>query len=156
MLMCNGQKGSWLRTCDEHGDFNLRLEYKLQPGGNSGVYLRVPKNGTHHGDDSGIEVQVLDDAAERYSGLKPYQFSGSLYAIVAAEPRVSRPAGQWNTLEINACGPSYRVVHNGIEVVNADPAAAPELQRRRSEGFLGLQNHKEPVWFRNLRIGPAE
>ncbi len=43
LLMCTGQKGPWLRSKEEFGDFNLRLEYKLKPGGNSGVYVRVPK-----------------------------------------------------------------------------------------------------------------
>ena len=45
LLVCNGHPGPWLRSADQYGDFNLRLEYKLKPGGNSGVYLRVPKGG---------------------------------------------------------------------------------------------------------------
>jgi hypothetical protein len=154
--MCTGRKGPWLRSCEQFNDFDLRLEYKLRPGGNSGVYIRVPADGNHHGAGAGIEVQILDDAAERYKGLKPYQYTGSLYAIVAANPRVARPAGRWNTLEINCRGMSYRVTHNGIDVIAADENAAAELQQRLVKGFLGLQNHSEEVWFRNVRIGPAE
>ncbi len=156
LLMCTGQKGPWLRSCEQYDDFNLRLEYKLRPGGNSGVYIRVPSDGNHHGQGAGIEVQILDDAADRYKSLKPYQFTGSLYAIVPADPRVARPAGDWNTMEINCRAMSYRVTHNGIDVIAADENAAEELKHRLVKGFLGLQNHSEEVWFRHLRIGPAE
>jgi hypothetical protein len=155
-LTCTGEKGPWLRSTEQFGDFNLRLEYKLNPGGNSGVYIRVPSDGVHHGEGAGIEVQVLDDDAERYRTLQPYQYTGSLYAIVPADPRVAHPAGQWNTLEINCRGTSYRVTHNGIDVVVADEGRAPELKRRRVEGFLGFQNHSERVWYRDLRLGPAQ
>ncbi|NLF72949.1 MAG: DUF1080 domain-containing protein [Candidatus Anammoximicrobium sp.] len=156
LLMCTGRKGPWLRSCEEFDDFNLRLEYKLRPGGNSGVYLRVPASGNHHGEGAGIEIQVLDDAADRYKSLKAYQYTGSLYAIVPAEPRVARPAGEWNTMEINCRGTHYRVTHNGVDVIAADEGTAAELKQRLVKGYLGLQNHSEEVWFRNLRIGPAE
>jgi hypothetical protein len=88
--------------------------------------------------------------------LKPYQFTASLYAIVPADPRVARPAGEWNTMEIQCRGTTYRVTHNGVDVIAADEHAAPELRQRRVAGHLGLQNHSEEVWFRHLRIGPAE
>ncbi len=155
MLVCTGKRGSWLRSQKEYGDFNLRLEYRLKPGGNSGVYIRAPKDGAHHGQGAGIEVQILDDAAPRYAKLQPYQYTASLYGILPANPRVARPAGQWNTLEIDCRGREYRVVHNGVEVVRAKAEDTPALKDRRVAGFLGLQNHSEEVWFRHLRIGPA-
>jgi 3-keto-disaccharide hydrolase len=161
LLVCDGQRGPWLRSADQYGDFNLRLEYKLKPGGNSGVYLRVPKGGAHRGLElsggpSGIEVQLLDDPDKRYASIKPYQSAGSLYALAAAKEHVARPAGEWNTLEINCRGTAYRVTHNGVVVVDATEKDFPELARRELRGYLGLQNHSEHVWFRNLRVGPAE
>ncbi len=155
ILFCTGERGPWLRSVEQFDDFNLRLEYKLRSGGNSGVYLRVPSSGNHHGDGSGIEVQILDDGADRYRNLKPYQYCGSLYAIVPADPRVSRPAGQWNSLEIDCRQTAYRVIHNGVEVIDADADQVPELGRRRTTGYLGLQNHSEEVDFRHLRMGPS-
>jgi len=160
-LVCTGQPGPWLRSKREYGDFNLRLEYKLKPGGNSGVYVRVPLDGDHRGKElsggkpSGIEVQLLDDVAERYKELKPYQYCGSLYAIVPASPRVGRAAGRWNSFEIDCRGTDYRIVHNGVTVVDAKGEATPELKERLLRGYLGLQNHSEEVWFRNLRIAEA-
>ncbi len=154
-IVCTGEKGPWLRSSDEHGDFNLRLEYRLKAGGNSGVYIRVPQDGDHHGDGAGIEVQVLDDAAESYRKLKPYQYTGSLYAVVPAAEHVGREAGTWNSLEINCLGTRYRVIHNGTVIVDADESTYPELKGRLTKGFFGLQNHSEEVWFRNIRLGPA-
>ena len=120
----------------------------------SGVFLRVPKNGEHRGrGDSGVEFQILDVHDKRYRDLKAFQYAGSVYAIAAASPHVGRPAGLWNTLEINCRDTFYEVVHNGISVLEADSAGFPQLGDRRLMGFLGLQNHSEPVRFRNLRIG---
>ena len=156
-LVCTGKPGPWLRTTEQFGDFELRLEYKLKEGGNSGVYIRVPKNGQHHSEGAGpegagIEVQLLDDNAERYKELKAYQYTGSLYAIVAAEPRVAKPPGEWNTMTIRCEGMKYEVHHNGQQVIKSDEAAAPELAKRLTKGYLGLQNHNEEVRFRNIRI----
>jgi hypothetical protein len=153
-IVCTGEKGPWLRSQEQFGDFNLRLDYKLKAGGNSGVYVRVPENGNHHGDGAGVEIQVLDDKADRYKALKPYQYTGSVYAVVPANQHVSREAGQWNSLEINCRGSAYHIVHNGVTIVAADESTWPGLKGRLVSGFLGLQNHSEEVWFRNLRLGP--
>jgi hypothetical protein len=154
-IVCTGQKGPWLRSQKEFGDFNLRLDYKLKPGGNSGVYVRVPADGNHHGDGAGVEIQVLDDKAERYKDLKPYQYTGSVYAIAPAKEHVGREAGQWNSLEIDVKGTRYRIIHNGVTIIDASDAEFPEIKGRRASGFLGLQNHSEEVWYKNLRLGPA-
>jgi hypothetical protein len=160
LLLCTGERGPWLRSREQYDDFNLRLDYKLKPSGNSGVYVRVPRNGDHRGKEknggqpSGVEIQILDDTAERYGRLQPYQFCGSVYAIAPAKPGVARPAGEWNSMEINCHGPNYRVLINGTVVVDATAEQFPELLQRELKGYLGLQNHSEEVWFRNIRIGP--
>jgi hypothetical protein len=153
-------KGTWLRSLKEHGDFNLRLEYQLEAGANSGVYVRVPENGNHHRDNdqappAGFEVQILDDSAKKHANLKPYQFCGSVYDIAGAEPRVSKPAGQWNTLEINCHGQDITTIHNGQVIVRVTPDSHPLINLRSTKGYLGLQNHGGGVKFRNLRIGPS-
>ncbi len=155
LLMCTGAKGPWLRSQQEFDDFNLRLEYKIRAGGNSGVYIRVPADGNHHGEKAGVEIQILDDAAERYRKLKDYQYSASVYAVAPAQARVARPAGEWNTLEIDCRGGSYEISHNGVVAVRADTGSAPELAVRLTRGFFGLQNHSEEVWFRHVRVGPS-
>jgi hypothetical protein len=154
-LVCTGEKGPWLRSTEEFDDFNLRLDYKLKEGGNSGVYARVPKNGAHRDPGDGVEIQILDDAAERYKELKDYQYAGSVYAIAAAQEHVGREPGNWNSLEIDCHSHSYRVTHNGVVIVDANEEEFPDLSKRKLAGFLGLQNHSEEVRFRHIRIGPS-
>lgn len=151
-LVCTGKAGPWLRSREEYGDFELRLEYKVAAGGNSGVYVRVPKDGDHHGAGAGIEVQLLDDQAKKHRDLKPYQYTGSLYAIAPATKHVGKPAGEWNSLSIECQGKRYRVVHNSELILDADDRSQPELKGRKTTGYLGLQNHRSEIWFRNVRI----
>jgi hypothetical protein len=160
-LVCSGEKGTWLRSTREYDDFNLRLDYQLAPGGNSGVYVRVPANGAHHRDHdsqppAGFEVQVLDDADRQYGSLKDFQYSASIYDICGAQPRVSRPAGEWNSLEINCRGQQVMTVHNGRIVTKVSETTHPLLALRSTKGYLGLQNHSTVVRFRHLRIGPPQ
>jgi len=160
-IVCTGAKGGpWLRTATQYGDFNLRFDYQVSPGGNSGVYVRVPQNGNHHRDndekpEAGFEIQVLDDKAEQYAKLKPYQYCGSLYDICGASRHVGRTPGEWNTLEINCQGQHVTTTHNGVTIVDVTPQTHPLISLRKTKGFLGLQNHSTVVKFRNVRIGPA-
>lgn len=159
-IICTGAKGPWLRSKEEYGDFNLRFDYQVSPGGNSGVYVRVPKDGNHHRENdqqppAGFEVQVLDDAHESYKTIKDFQYCASVYDFVGAKPRNSKPAGQWNTLEINCRSGQVTTVHNGVMVVNMNEETAPGFALRLKKGFLGLQNHSTRVAFKNLRLGPA-
>lgn len=159
-LVCTGDKGPWLRTMDEFGDFNFRVDYQVSPGGNSGVYVRVPRDGNHHRENdqlppAGFEVQVLDDSAPMYAMLKDFQYSASIYDLAGANPRNSKPPGRWNTLEINCHGGQVTTLHNGAMVTNITDAAVPALALRQKRGYLGLQNHSTRVAFRNLRLGPA-
>jgi hypothetical protein len=156
-LLCQGKHHSWLRSSRQYGDFRLALEYQVAEGANSGVYVHVPADGKHHRDRSslppaGFEIQILDDHASRYAGLKDYQYSASLYDIAGASPRVSKPAGEWNKLEIECVGLHVSVIHNGVRVVDARPERFPLLALRNKQGYLGLQSHNGVVRFRNLQI----
>jgi hypothetical protein len=160
-IVCNGKGHTWLRTTRQYGDFHLVLEYQVSPGANSGVYVRVGEDANHHRESAtaasaGFEVQILDDRAPRYAGLKDYQFSASLYDIAGASSHVSKPAGDWNSLDIQCAGMHVTIRHNGVRVVDAAPDHYPLLKLRNRSGFLGLQSHNGVVRFRNLRIGPAE
>ncbi|HUG92163.1 MAG TPA: DUF1080 domain-containing protein [Planctomycetaceae bacterium] len=160
VLHCTPSKGPWLRSREEFDDFNLRLDYHLAEGGNSGVYVRVPENGNHHRENdeqppAGFEVQILDDAAAKHRNLKDYQYSASVYDIAGADPRVSKPPGEWNTLEINCRGRHVTTVHNGVTVVDLTEETHPAIRLRSLRGYLGLQHHGGGVSFRNLRVGPA-
>ena len=160
ILTCSGKKGPWLRSRVEYDDFNLRLDYRVTNSGNSGVYVRVPADGNHHRDHdtqppAGFEVQILDDTAPEHAALKDFQYSASIYDFAGANPRVSRPLGQWNTLEINCLGQQITTWHNGVQVTNITSTEIPSLALRSVRGFLGLQNHSTVVGLRNIRLGTA-
>lgn len=157
-VVCAGDGGGWLGTEKEYADFHLRLEYRLQAGGNSGVYLRAPETG--HISRVGMEIQLLDDAAEKYAKLQPYQFTGSIYHVAAAKRGSCKPAGEWNALEVRAEGRKVTVVQNGTTILEADLDAAGKDEKvaaehtglARKAGRIGLQSHSSPVEFRNVRV----
>ena len=160
IITCSGKPGPWLRSASEYADFNLRLDYLASASTNSGVYIRVPEDGKHHRDDdtmppAGIEIQVLDDTAPEHANLKDFQYSASIYDFAGAKPHLCRPLGEWNSLEINGRGYQVTTWHNGIQVAHITEDQAPLLMIRSVKGYLGLQNHKTTVQFRNIRVGPA-
>lgn len=159
-IQCTGVKGSWLRSDQQYGDFNLRLEYQVSAGGNSGIYLRVPVDGNHHRDNptqppAGFEVQVLDDTAEKYKFLKDYQYTAGVYDFTGPTVRVGKPVGQWNQLEINCHAHHVTTTLNGVTVADVTLEKYPHFGLRQLNGYLGLQNHSTVVKFRKLRIGPS-
>ncbi len=161
VLTCvRGKKGPWLRSSEQFDDFNLRIDYRVEQDANSGLYVRVPANGNHHRDATtlpaaGFEVQLIDDAISRDARIKDYQYSASVYDIAGATEHVSRPAGRWNTFELDCRGNHIVCIHNGVEVVDITDTTHPLLALRQRSGYLGLQNHGGGVSFRNIRIGPA-
>lgn len=158
MLVCKGTGGGWLGTDRDYANFVLRFEYRLIPAGNSGIYLRAPEKG--HISRVGMEIQLLDDFHPRYGGIDFYQYTGSIYHVVAPTQRASKKAGAWNAMEIAADGREMRIVLNGKKIIDAnldralrDPAIAAEHPGlTRTTGRIGLQNHTDRVDFRNLRI----
>jgi Domain of Unknown Function (DUF1080) len=145
---------SWLSTKEMYGDFVLRLEWRVPVNGNSGVFLRVPdlKPGQQPYVE-GIEIQVLDDRGPEYAGkLKPWQYAGSIYGVVAAENTSYKGPSQWNQLEITCRGETIEVVMNGHKAAAADVTKFAELKDRPRRGYVGLQNHGTPVEYRGIEI----
>jgi hypothetical protein len=158
MVVCQGRGGGWLGTERDYGDFELRLEYRLTPGGNSGIYIRAPETG--HISRVGMEIQILDDNHPRYGKLDFYQYTGSIYHVVAPNQRAGKPAGEWNAMTIRARGREVVVILNGKKIIDADlerwrqdAAVAKEHPGlARTTGRIGLQSHTDRVEFRNIRI----
>lgn len=158
IIVCSGKGGGWLGTDRDYADFVLRLQYRLTPQGNSGVYIRAPEEGWIS--RVGMEIQLLDDAHPNYAKLHYHQYTGAIYHVAAPTQRASRPAGQWNDIEIRAEGRRVIVTLNGKKIQDADldhclkdPAVAkehPGLQRKT--GRIGLQSHSERIEYRNVRI----
>jgi len=158
ILVCPSDGGGNLFTEKEYSDFVFRFEFRMEPGGNSGVGVRAPLQGDAA--YSGMEIQILDDGHDRYKGrLKPTQYHGSIYDVIPARPGFLRSAGEWNEEEIVADGRKIRVTLNGVIIVDADLdiVREPAILKRhpglaRSSGHLGFLGHDTRVEFRNIRI----
>jgi hypothetical protein len=158
ILVCPADGGGNLLTTKEYANFVLRLEFRLTEGANNGVGIRAPLEGDAA--YQGMEIQVLDDGADRYKGwLKPAQHHGSIYDVVPAKQGFRKPVGEWNEEEITANGRRIQVVLNGHTLVDADldtitdPAVLkkhPGLARK--SGHIGFLGHGTRVDFRNIRI----
>lgn len=159
ILATNGEGGGWLSTDREYANFEFRLEFRVPADGNSGVFVRAPREGAPWID--GMEIQLLDDYAEIHANLQPYQYCGSVYGVAAASPRVSKPAGEWQSMSIRYRGSKVRIQLNGETIVDADltdhqDKAADHPGINRPAGFIGLQNHGKPTEFRNIEIAELE
>lgn len=150
-------------TLDEFGDFLLEFEWRVAPGANSGVMLRV---GEEHDAPwkTGPEYQILDDRAHR-DGLDPLTSAGSNYAMHAPALDVARPWGEWNVGRILVQGAHVEHWLNGAKIVAYELGSEDWKQRvaqckwkdhpdygRRSRGRIALQDHGDFVAFRNIKI----
>jgi len=155
--------GGDLMTVRKYGDFDLRFEWKIAPGGNSGIMYRVSQE-EEPAYYTGPEYQILDNAAHK-DGKNPLTSCGSLYALYAPSKDAAKPAGEWNESRIVLKG--IRVEHhlNGQKIVDAElgsdnwnkRVAASKFSQwkkfgKNKCGHLVLQDHGDDVWYRNLRI----
>lgn len=151
--------GGNLYTSEEFSDFDFRFEFQLTPGANNGLGIRAPLEG-----DAayvGMELQILDNTAEKYKDLHPYQYHGSIYGVVPAKRGFLKPVGEWNYEEVIAKGPKIKVILNGTVITDADITEArkngamdgnnhPGLMR--DKGHIGFLGHGDVVRFRNIRV----
>ena len=133
-------------------DFELRFDWKVSKGCNSGVYYRPGQ----------VEYQVLDDVGSPY-GENPRQSAASLFFCMAPSKRVARPVGEWNTARIRCQGTVIEHWLNEQNVLSfdyADPKWTAEVRLltirggdlKGRGGKLLLQDHGQDVAFRHLRL----
>lgn len=155
ILYTDGGSAGWLSTTQQYSDFRLELEFRVPPGGNSGVFLRAP----HKGDPAyeGMEIQVLDDYAAEYADLRDTQYTGSIYDVQSPAERISKKANEWQKMIIQCIGANVQIDLNGKTIIltNLDENR-DKLEKHpglaRTEGFIGLQNHGSRIEYRNIKI----
>ncbi len=157
-IVCPRGSGGNLLSAAEYSDFVFRFEFKLESGSNNGLCIRCPLAWRNLAYD-GNELQIIDNTAERYKNIKPWQKHGSLYHVASAKTGALKPVGEWNTQEVTADGTRIRVVLNGTTILDVDTADVKDraiLRQhpglKRKSGHVGFLGHNEPVEFRNIRI----
>ncbi|MDF1815790.1 MAG: DUF1080 domain-containing protein [Verrucomicrobiales bacterium] len=157
-IRCKEGKGGTLFYNRILGDYTVRFDFKLPPGGNNGLAIRYPGKG----DTAYVgmcELQILDNTAEKFAKLDERQYHGSAYGIAPAARGYLRPVGQWNTQEVTVTGHRVKVELNGSVILDADLstieeylADKPHPGKMRTEGFFGFAGHGDPVEFRNVAV----
>lgn len=146
LLVCNGEGRGWIRPEDTYSDFVLRLAYRISAGGNSGIFVRTSEEGRPA--YQGMEIQLYDVPHDPLTDKS----NGAIYDAVTPTSDPARPAGHWNAVEVSCQGPMVRVIINGCEVVACNVDDHPALKGRLTSGYIGLQNHRSPISFRNVRL----
>jgi hypothetical protein len=166
LIRTEGGMGLLWYTREKLGDCVIRVVYKTSGRrANSGVFVRIadrPKDpwyAVHHG----YEVQISDTDDE-------YHCTGAIYSLSKATARPSKPAGEWNTLDITLRGQEILIFLNGGQVNRFNPETAevpartkdyePERGPRPPSGYIGLQNHGDVseddyVVFKEVSVRPV-
>lgn len=159
--------GGDIITEEKYGNFELKLEWRVQKSGNSGIFYRAMEQPTQPIYWSAPEVQILDNEnhPDAEMGEDGNRKAGSLYDLIPAKPQNAHPYGEWNSVKIVADGAKIEHWQNGEKVLeyelwtnewyemirNSKFASHPEFGDAR-KGYIGLQDHGDRVDFRNIKI----
>jgi len=156
-------------AAEEFDNFELYLEWKIPEGGNSGVFYHV-KEGYGGPYEASPEYQLLDDLKwEEINNatLKEWQKTGADYAMYTPDNNVKivKPAGEWNTTTIKFTPEMAEHWLNGKKILSFVPWSDDWNERKAAgkwkdfpdygkfkSGYIGLQDHDSPLWFRNIKI----
>jgi hypothetical protein len=157
--------GGDLTTDEEFENFELSLEWKIGKGGNSGIIFLVnedPKYGASY--FTGPEMQVLDNEGHSDASIHKHR-AGDLYDLIAADPQNVKPAGEWNHVRIIVNQGQLELWQNGAKVVSTTlwddnwkkMVAESKFKEWKDfgtfkKGKIVLQDHGDPVWYRNIKI----
>lgn len=152
----------------KYSNFELSLEWKISEGGNSGIFIlaqEVPEDPIYK---SSPEMQVLDNDKhpDAKLGVDGNRKAGSLYDLIPAKPQNAKPVGEWNKVVITVYQGTVVFNQNGANVVefhlwtddwkkmvaNSKFKDWPNFINTAKEGYIGLQDHGNDVWFRNIKV----
>jgi hypothetical protein len=163
-------------------NFELTMEWKISKGGNSGIFYLAQETTNDKKELEPIyiscpECQVLDNEnhPDAKLGVDGNRKAGSLYDMIPAKPQNAKPYGEWNKITIRVYNGKVTHIQNGVQVLQyqlwtpewidllqnskfsekAWPHAFELLSEcggENREGFIGLQDHGNDVWFRNIKV----
>jgi len=161
-----GANGDILFGDKKFKNFELSIDWKASDKANSGIFYNireVPGKPIYY---AAPEIQVLDNENATDNKIDSH-LAGSLYDMIAADPKTVNPAGEWNNIVVRVKDGKVTHTMNGTEVVsytlwtsewdqlveNSKFKTFPGFSEGVSrEGFIGLQDHGYTVWFRNIKI----
>ena len=176
-----GKEGGDIIFAHKFKNFELSIDWKICKGGNSGIFYLAQELTDKGGNleaiyTSGMESQVLDNVnhGDAKCGKNGDRQSTSLYDLIPAKPQNAKPYEQWNTTKIRVENGHVTHFQNGVAVVDYQlwtpqwvelvagskfgpgwPEAFYNFTHAggpNHEGFIGLQDHGDNVWYRNIKI----
>ena len=151
-------------------DFDMKLEWMIDSGGNSGVFILAQEIPDQQIWYTGLEMQILDidsDHVDNRLGKDGNRRAGSLYDLIPPVPQNAKGAMQWNSFEIVSYQGTIAYFMNGENVLEYHlwtpewkamiegskyPDFNPDYANVAKSGYIGLQDHGNAVWFRNIKI----
>ena len=145
-------------------NFILSLDFKISKGCNSGIFVRTASLTPRPGKDvgfNGIEIAIDDTTGAGHHD------TGAIYDLVKPVRNAMKPVGEWNHIEIACDSTRITVSLNGGQVTQTDLAAFTETNKRPDgsthkfdvayrdhprRGYIGLQDHGRPCWFKNIKL----
>jgi hypothetical protein len=162
-----GGKGGDVIFDKKYKDFDLKMEWKISPGGNSGIFYLGQEIPNEPVWKSACEMQVLDNIGhpDAKLGKDGNRQAGSLYDLIPAVPQNAKPVGEWNQVEILVYQGTVVHFQNGEKVLEYHIGTPdwdkmikeskfkdfPEFGKYK-EGYIALQDHGNDVWYRNIKI----
>ena len=157
--------GGDIVTNEEYGNFHLKLEWKVDTGGNSGIMFYVKEDKKYERAwHTGPEMQVLDNARHKDASITKHR-AGDLYDLISSSPETVKPANEWNQVEIISNKGALEFHLNGSKVLSATLwddnwkklVAGSKFKIRPDfgtfkTGRIALQDHGDKVWYRNIKI----
>lgn len=163
-VVFGGPGGDLVYYREKFRDFELSLQWKISRGGNSGIFYLVKDETENVSWRTGIEMQVLDNEGHDDGQIVTHR-AGDLYDLISADPETVRPVGEWNDVRIRIKDNHIEHWLNGVKVVSVERgsdewdalvaaskfADMPGYGKSES-GYIALQDHGDPVWYRNIRV----
>ncbi|MBS1567027.1 MAG: DUF1080 domain-containing protein [Bacteroidetes bacterium] len=154
-----------LTSDKEYTNFDLKIDWKIAPKGNSGIIFYVKEDPKYHESYlTGLEMQVLDNDGHNDGKITKHR-AGDLYDLVKSSSEPVKPVGQWNTAEIKSKDGKLQLYLNGVLVVSTTLwddnwwamvkaskfKAMPDFGKFKT-GKIDLQDHGNMVSYRNIKI----
>lgn len=164
------REGGDIITDEEYQDFELTIDWKIGACGNSGIIYNILEDTSKYKYvwQTGPEMQVLDNACHPDSKF-PKHRAGDLYDLIACKYETVKPAGQWNHAKLVSKGGKVEHWLNDRKLVEVQMfnddwyklIAGSKFKDmkdfgRQKKGKIALQDHGDPIWYKNIKIRKLE